>query len=280
MLSVPDRLLNLDSVSVLLKQPGAVILSKSLKKSLEGRESYVAMHALSMVVRGEQIIRSEQGQVLELRNGSIGVLPRGLYTITDLVDEGDGFESLLIFLSEEKLQELIAGDHWPQPTEGENHFRVWNRSALIDSWRQSVLDLHQHLGTASSEILEVKLQEFFRILAAESPERISELTRLGLPQSKSIREFMESHFDKALTIQDYAYLTGRSESAFRREFKTKYGVPPLTWIKLKRLEKAQELLHSTQDQISEISNSVGYENVSHFISEFKKQFGTTPGRQR
>ena len=37
---------------------------------------------------------------------------------------------------------------------------------------------------------------------------------------------MERNFDKPLTIEDYAYLTGRSESTFRREFKIKYGVYP------------------------------------------------------
>lgn len=280
MLSVPDRLRTLDSVSLLMAQPGAMILTKSLRESLEGRESYVAMHAFSMVVRGEQIIRSEDGQVLELRNGSIGVLPKGLYTITDLVDEGDGFEALLIFLSDEKLKELIAEFMSLHPETGDNRFQIWSRSAIVDSWRQTVVDLHRHFGDSAAGTLSLKLRELFSILAVESPDKLKDLTRLGLPQSKSIRAFMESHFDKALTIQDYAYLTGRSESTFRREFKAKYGVAPLTWLKMKRLEKAQRLLHSTQRQVAEISSSVGYDNVSHFISEFKKQFGITPGQHR
>lgn len=87
---------------------------------------------------------------------------------------------------------------------------------------------------------------------------------------------MEIHYDKPLTVEDYAYLTGRSESTFRREFKARFGIPPRQWIIRKRLEKAYELLESTNWEVAQVAEAVGYDNVSHFISAFKKEYQRTP----
>ena len=40
---------------------------------------------------------------------------------------------------------------------------------------------------------------------------------------------MEKNFDKPLKIEDYAYLTGRSLSTFRRDFKSYFEITPQKW---------------------------------------------------
>ena len=48
---------------------------------------------------------------------------------------------------------------------------------------------------------------------------------------------MQKNFDKPLKIEDYAYLTGRSVSTFRRDFKASFSMTPQQWIKEQRLDK-------------------------------------------
>lgn len=43
-----------------------------------------------------------------------------------------------------------------------------------------------------------------------------------------------------------------------------------------RIEKAKELLISTDEKIVEISQMVGIENTNHFIRLFKEKTGVTP----
>ena len=87
---------------------------------------------------------------------------------------------------------------------------------------------------------------------------------------------MESHFDKPLNVEDYAYLTGRSLSAFQRDFKDQYQLPPKQWLIQKRLEKAHQLLATQDHSVTDVAYEVGYENISHFIKAFKKKYLLSP----
>jgi len=87
---------------------------------------------------------------------------------------------------------------------------------------------------------------------------------------------METNFDKPLKIEDYAYLTGRSLSTFRRDFKAYYDSTPQKWLKEKRLDKAIHILTKKEISVTQLAYQVGYENISYFIKEFKSKFGLSP----
>lgn len=280
MLSIPDRLYQLESVTTLLRQPGKALLQKRMSASMIGKESYLAMHALSMVIRGSQRVTADDGSVMTITAGTIGFLPKGMYTIADFVAEDEGFETLILFLSEEELVNMLPEkDSRPSGADAAGFFGV-ETPDTIQHWQQSVLGISKLENPRISHLLTLKIQEVFELLAIEHPDLIIRLKSLRPSSRASLREFMEHHFDKPLTIRDYAYLTGKSESSFRREFKLKFGISPLSWIKDKRLKKAQSLLSASGTAISDVSLQVGYENVSHFIAEYKKKFGATPGQHR
>ena len=87
---------------------------------------------------------------------------------------------------------------------------------------------------------------------------------------------MEKNFDKPLKIEDYAYLTGRSISTFRRDFKSTYNMTPQKWLKEKKMEKALLLLNHKELSVTDLAYEIGYENVSYFIKVFKNNVGQSP----
>ena len=280
MLSIPDRLFQLQSVTTLLRQPGKVLLQKRLSASMVGKESYLAMHALSMVIRGSQRVTADDGSVMTINAGTIGFLPKGMYTIADFVTEDEGFETLILFLSEEELENMLPETNTRQSRLNAAGFFEVKTPVTIQHWQQSVIGISNLENPRISHLLSLKIQEVIELLSIQRPDLMSRLRSMRPSSRASLREFMEHHFDKPLTVRDYAYLTGKSESSFRREFKLKFGTSPLSWIKEKRLQKAQSLLSASGTAISDVSLQVGYENVSHFIAEYKKKFGSTPGQHR
>lgn len=149
---------------------------------------------------------------------------------------------------------------------------------MIQFYFESLNQFHQMHPTQNQDFWKLKALEFFT-LWLENLERdniLEALSRLQVHKNRNIQLFMEENFDKPLTVEDYAYLTGRSESTFRREFKERYGTSPRQWLISKRLEKAKQLLQTSNMSVTEISLEIGYENISHFIKEFKKQYGFTP----
>lgn len=66
----------------------------------------------------------------------------------------------------------------------------------------------------------------------------------------------------------------------RRQFRKETGQPVVEYFNAIRLEKAKELLVSTNMDIADIVSRIGYVDVSSFIRKFKARFGVTPGKFR
>jgi AraC-like DNA-binding protein len=97
-------------------------------------------------------------------------------------------------------------------------------------------------------------------------------------QKVDLSFFLENYYLKPLSINELARISGRSLSAFKRDFELKFNTSPAVWIKNKRLEYAFFLLQNSQKNVSEISLEIGYESVSHFIKAFKEKYGFTPNK--
>ena len=88
--------------------------------------------------------------------------------------------------------------------------------------------------------------------------------------------FLERHFDKPLTLEDFALLTGSSVSTFQRTFRQRTGTSPRRWIIEKRMARARDLLSRQNYRTRDLALAVGYRNTSHFIRQYRATFGHTP----
>lgn len=67
-----------------------------------------------------------------------------------------------------------------------------------------------------------------------------------------------------------------SLSTFKRRFAGLYGTSPSRWLLARRMEQAAVLLRQADRNVSELSDELGYENLSSFIQAFKQFHGVTP----
>lgn len=92
-----------------------------------------------------------------------------------------------------------------------------------------------------------------------------------------IIEFMNRNYMYDFSVEELANYTGRSLSAFKRDFKKVSGLSPERWLVRKRLEEAYGIITQKRDvRISDVSEEVGFKNPAHFSTAFKKQYGVTP----
>lgn len=121
-----------------------------------------------------------------------------------------------------------------------------------------------------------KMMELLYDTAICSDTIFQQILRLQQPVRIDLRELIEKHYATPVRLEDLAYLSGRSLSSFKRDFQQTFNVPPATWIREKRLNKAKEMLEITSMTVSEICYSLGFENVSHFSRIFKQYHGIMP----
>lgn len=81
-------------------------------------------------------------------------------------------------------------------------------------------------------------------------------------------------------IAELCYKCGMSPTHFRRVFTKELGVTPHEYLDVCRIRKAKKLLASTNISMTEISNNIGYGNISSFNRIFLKHTGMTPSQFR
>ena len=81
-------------------------------------------------------------------------------------------------------------------------------------------------------------------------------------------------------MSEMAQIVNLSPSRLRYLFKKETGVAPAHYLRTFRLEQAKELLETTFLSVKEIIRSIGVNDQSHFIREFKKSYGLTPAQYR
>lgn len=92
--------------------------------------------------------------------------------------------------------------------------------------------------------------------------------------------YIREHMDKRLTVGDIAAVVGMSEQYFCRYFKRFMGKTITEYINEIRVDRAAELLNTTDEKIIEIGLECGYDNISYFIKRFKNVKGVTPKEYR
>ena len=87
-----------------------------------------------------------------------------------------------------------------------------------------------------------------------------------------IRESLED----TLTIQEIAQELGISYSSFRKLFKEHTGFAPALYQQTLKLQRAKELLSTTDESIKEIAYRLNFESPDYFSAKFKSQTGMKP----
>ena len=99
--------------------------------------------------------------------------------------------------------------------------------------------------------------------------------------SARARLYMSQHYtDSSLMLQDVARAACMSESRFSTVFARENGKTFTEYLTGLRLDKARELLRTTDRRSAQIALDVGYNDAHYFSYLFKKNTGMTPGEYR
>lgn len=93
---------------------------------------------------------------------------------------------------------------------------------------------------------------------------------------RAARDHLDRHFTEPTDLAAAASLAGLSKFHFHRLFSATYGVTPADYLTRRRIERAHDLLRSTNLTVTEVCFAVGYSSLGSFSSRFKELVGDTP----
>ncbi len=123
---------------------------------------------------------------------------------------------------------------------------------------------------------------------AQSAQTVRDLaTRLETRESKQmkrsvedIKQYVYANYGTSLSLGKLSAVFFFSPTYLCHVFKRETGCNLIKFINDHRMEKARELLGTTQTKISAIAVAVGYKSASYFCQRFRDCFGVTPEQYR
>lgn len=195
----------------------------------------------------------------------------------ELLDSDEQFEPILFCYDEPFLQQLQQKNQFiTTPSATNDTILKIQKSELIDSFIQSIKPYYKGVMELDEDFEDLKYEELLIILLKIQPELAGILFDYRKPGKIDLEAFMNHNYTFNVSLERFAFLTGRSLSAFKRDFKAIYDESPGRWLVNRRLEEAYFLLAQKGQTPSDIYVDLGFESLSHFSTAFKKKYGQVP----
>jgi AraC-like DNA-binding protein len=91
-------------------------------------------------------------------------------------------------------------------------------------------------------------------------------------------DFIEAHWDQAVTIEKLVDATGIGARAMFRAFQQSRGYSPMAFAKMVRLRHAREMLAAPKPEtsVTSVAFVCGFGNLGHFARDYRQAFGERP----
>jgi len=233
-------------------------------------------HMLVWFISGEtKIIQTNESYVFQ--TGDIFLIPRNqLATIINYPKNGLPHKSVIMHLSTDRIREFYAKLNVKPKTISVQKIRSFNKHPLLESCFASLIPYFDMQEKFPENIASLKITEALTILRTIDEDIDNLLADFSEPHKINLTEFMEKNYMFNMPMEKFGYLTGRSLTTFKRDFKKLFHTTPQRWLTQKRLELAHYQIAEKKQKPAEVYLEAGFENLSHFSFAFKKHFGYPP----
>lgn len=244
-------------------------------------------YEIDLVVRGsvtltlnESQVHAEAGDIIFIRDGVVhGGHPETTDTIYDCI----------VF----DMKKMLAGSHTFQDRIEDVLKHVTLINKYLPASTPDIPRLIQHLFRSMKEehtgyelVVTGLLYTFFGFIfqqglyheAASLPLR--EHRRKRITQLKQTFQLIDSQYQQPLTLTDLAQAANLSPNYFCRFFQKITHHSPIDYLNRYRIEMACLKLTHTNDSITEIAFSCGFNDVSYFIQLFRRYKETSPRKYK
>ncbi|MGN9846950.1 GlxA family transcriptional regulator [Nonomuraea sp. H19] len=96
----------------------------------------------------------------------------------------------------------------------------------------------------------------------------------------SLLDWVRTNLDKPLSVDEMAAYSLMSPRTFARHFKRVTGTTPLAWVRAQRLNRAEELLETTDLPVETVAREAGFGSVAVLREQFVNRRGVSPRAYR
>ena len=221
------------------------------------------------VIQGNKSYTFGPGDTLLFPNNQISTLIKN-------PKDGQSYKAIVIFFLPKRLKEFYVKNPIQFTELHTRKIKTFAKHPMIESFFASLIPYFDLESVLPERIISIKIEEALTILRSIDKDIDNLLADFSEPYKINLSDFMEKNYMHNLTMEKFGYLTGRSLTTFKRDFKKTFNNTPQKWITQKRLELAHYQLSEKKRKPIDVYLETGFENLSHFSFAFKKHFGYAP----
>lgn len=258
------------------RNPNAAFVTLCHGDQYYGGERAYDEPVLVSVVAGELRV-VQAARTLVCGPGDTVLLPRHQpATLLKYPHNGLAYQALVVQLPRLLVRAYYA-QHPPQAAQpAASSLRHYPPHPLVQSLLASLRPYLELTQPPPEAVLAAKVTEAIEVLRNLDPHTDGLLADFTEPGKLNLVEFMQAHYLVNLPLARFSYLTGRSLTTFKRDFKKAFQLSPQRWLTQQRLAQAHYQLTEKGRRPIDLYQEVGFENLAHFSFAFKKQFGYPP----
>lgn len=133
-----------------------------------------------------------------------------------------------------------------------------------------------------SDFQQIILQDFLPLLITALPmqqEKIPVKTFRRSHLVKQANDYMQSNIEQTLTLTDLCHALGTSSRALCYGFQEMFGMSPMAYLKLLRLQRVHRVLKNAEPShktVTEIASQFGFCHLGYFARDYRQVFGELP----
>ena len=284
MLNIADAIIANDGYFRKINVRNGLIVNYNCPQMTEWANLYTHLNHFIYTIEGERrIVRPER--TIDAKKGSLLFLRKSAFQQGKFHDES---WQVVVFAVDDVYLRNFVNEYSERfnrkpskPLVRDALFEI-RTNGTIDAYFYGLLPYFVQDPTPAEPLLELKMKELILniFLSGENEDLLSFIRTAVTNQQADFADIMESNFTYNLSLPDFAKLTHRSLTNFKKDFFKVFGTTPGKWLIQKRLNLACTKLLTSSDLVGQIALDSGFESVTHFNRVFKEKYDVVPLKYR
>lgn len=243
---------------------------------------FLQQNLVSLLEQGEKVVYYANYKTT-ITNNQFAILSSGNCLMTEKLPVNNSYRSTMLFFDNSAISKFfvkyasIIDKILSKPDKTKKPFLVFEKDEFIKTYITSLKLIQSKPVSFLDKIIELKFEELMLHLLEKHPNEILSFQTKNQEEYADfeIRKAVELNVTNNLTLEELAFLCHTSVSTFKRKFIKLYNETPCQYFLQQKMEIAKSLLLQNENP-SEVSYKVGYENHSSFSQSFKQVYGISP----